>query len=177
MAFFLDHMGKVVNTDQLFEAARIHSFQRRIRELREEGWPIHTHHDDDSLKPNEYRLVGDPPAPGERRKVRAISTKVRAQVFNRDGHTCQMCGAGAGEPDPVDTSRKVRLHVGHIQGRAHDGPDSLDNYRTLCSGCNEGAKDNLPEPPTWIWLLGHVRKASRDVQRKLLEWLRNRFGE
>lgn len=175
--YFQDHKGKVVTIDQVREASGIQSAPRRIRELREEGWPIDTHNDDASLRPGEYRLTDKPPPREQRKKPRRISKNVRAQVLDRDGFTCQMCGSGAGDDDPLDPRRSVRLHVDHIWDRAHDGPDTLDNYRTLCSHCNEGARDSLPEPPSWSWLLGQVRRASIDVQRQLLAWLRNRLGE
>ena len=175
--YFQNHLGKVVTIGQLREVSGIQSAPRRVRELRQEGWPIDTHHDDASLKPGEYRLTDQPPPPEQRRKPRRISKRIRAQVLDRDGATCQMCGAGAGDEDPFDPRRRVRLHVDHIRDRAHYGPDTTDNYRTLCSHCNEGARDSLPEPPSWSWLLSQVRRASVDVQRKLLAWLRNRFGE
>ena len=175
--FFRDHMGKVVTIAQIREASGIQSAPRRIRELREEGWPIDTQNDDASLGQGEYRLTGEPPPPDQRRKPRRISKRIRAQVLDRDGSTCQMCGLGVDDDDPLDPRRKVRLHIDHIRDRAHDGPDTPDNYRVLCSHCNEGARDSLPEPPSWSWLLSQVRRASIDVQRKLLAWLRKRFGE
>jgi len=40
----------------------IHEWARRIRELRvEQGWPIHSHKNDESLKPGQYILTDDEP--------------------------------------------------------------------------------------------------------------------
>ena len=175
--YFLDHVGEVVTIAEIRKASGIQSAPRRVRELREEGWPIDTHNDDARLKPGEYRLTDKPPPRELRRKPRRISKRIRAQVLDRDGSTCQLCGAGVGDDDPLDPSRTIRLHIDHIRDRAHDGPDTADNYRVLCSHCNEGARDFLAEPPSWSWLLSQVRRASVDVQRKLLAWLRKRFGE
>jgi len=44
----------------------------------------------------------------------ANSWETRALVLDRNGFTCQMCGAVAGEPHPYDPNRKTRLHIGHI---------------------------------------------------------------
>ena len=178
-SFLREHIGEVVTKEQLSEvAAPVTEWARRVREIRsEEGWPINTHHDDSNLKPGEYLLMGEPPGPGEYEFSRPISAALRAQVLERDGYTCQMCGAGAGDPDPVDPIRTVRLHIGHIIDRAHGGPSTLNNLRVLCSTCNQGAKDLVQEPPSWTWLLGRVRVASVEDQRKLLEWLRRKFGD
>jgi len=45
-------------------------------------------------------------------------------VLDRNGFTCQMCGAVAGEPHPYDPSRKTRLHIGHIIDKSLGGSDA-----------------------------------------------------
>lgn len=173
------HVGEVVTSQQLQEAAgpSVTEWARRVRELREdEGWHIRTHVDDGSLKPGQYRLESPPPAEGEYRFTRPISTRARAQVLERNGYTCQMCGAGAGDPDYENPGRTVRLHIGHIKDRSQGGSDELSNLRALCSTCNQGARNLVQEPPTWGWLLSQIRRASQDDQRKALEWLKAKFG-
>ena len=178
--FLRDHVGEVVTNHQLQKAVgpEVTEWARRVRELRsEEGWPISTHNDDVNLKPGEYLLTDDPPDSTGYRFARHISGRLRAEVLERNGYTCQMCGAGAGDDDDQLPGRKVRLHVGHIQDRSHGGKDELSNLRALCSSCNQGAKNLVPEPPSWIWLLGQLRRASRDDQRRALDWLKGKFGE
>ena len=148
---------------------------RRIRELRSEGWDIKTHNDLSSLKPGEYILASDPPPEGAYRFEKPISHRVRAQVLERNGYTCQMCGASAGEVDEHNPGRKVRLHIGHIIDRSHGGPDELGNLRALCSTCNQGARNLVQEPPTRIWLLSQIRRAKIDDQRAALEWLKQKL--
>lgn len=175
--FLLDHQGEVVTMKQIQEAAGVTSAARRLRELREDdGWPIQSHIDDRALRPGEYRLAGDPPPPSPYRFSRRISGRVRAQVLERNGYTCQMCGRGAGDPDPRVPGRTVRLHVGHIIDRDHGGTDDPANLRALCSDCNQGARNLVQEPPSWTWLLGQMRRATVADQRKALEWLHNKFG-
>ena len=176
--FFLDHIGEVVTSQQLQKAAApATEFARRVRELRtDEGWPIVTHHDDISLKQNEYKLVSTPPSPDSEgyRFSSLISSRLRAQVLERNGYTCQMCGAGAGEVDEF-TGRKVRLHIGHVVDRSHGGEDTLSNLKAICSTCNQGAKNLTQEPPSQSWLLGQLRRARVDDQKAAWEWLNKKF--
>lgn len=76
-------------------AAGIVTYARRIRELRQGGWPILTNNDTPDLKPGEYRMEGSPP-PDAYRLSKGISQRVRAEILERNGYTCQMCGAGPG---------------------------------------------------------------------------------
>ena len=176
--FLRSRIGKVVTARQLQRVAKATEWARRVRELRnKEGWQILTHNDDSNLKPGEYRLAAPPPDAGAYSFVQSISTRVRAQVLERNGYTCQMCGVGAGEPDPQNPGRKVRLHIGHIQDRSHGGTDELTNLRALCSTCNQGAKNLVQEPPRWIWLLSQLRRASIADQKKALKWLEAKFGQ
>ena len=176
--FLRANIGRVVTSMQIREAAGLHvtEWARRLRELRnDEGWPIATHNDDADLKPGEYKLVSEPPAHDAYRFARPISARVRAQVLERNGYTCQMCGAGAGDTDDLNPARKVRLHVGHIVDRIHGGSDELPNLRALCSTCNQGAKNVVQEPPSHAWLLSQLRRASVADQKAALKWLLRKF--
>ena len=172
------HVGEVVTSHQLRDAAgsNVSEWARRVRELRlEEGWKIRTHNDDASLKPNEYRLDERPPATPDLTFLRGISAKLRAEVLDRNGFTCQMCGLTPGDIDPY-TGRKVRLHVGHIIDKSLGGKDEPSNLRALCSGCNEGAKNVTAEKPSAIWLLSQVRRAGIEEQKAVYVWLQKKFG-
>jgi len=175
--FLKAHVGEVLTSIQLRDAAgtSVSEWARRVRELREdEGWKILTHNDRADLKPGEYLLVELPPEAGVR-FARNISAKLRAEVFDRNGFTCQMCGLAPGEIDPF-TGRKVRLHVGHIVDKSLGGKDELSNLRALCSTCNQGAKNITAEKPTAIWLLSQVRRAGQDDQIAVFEWLKRKFA-
>jgi 5-methylcytosine-specific restriction endonuclease McrA len=157
--------------------ASVSEWARRLRELRnDEHWPILSHNDRADLKPNEYLLTEAPPPKPAISFSRPISAKLRAEVLDRNGFTCQMCGLCPGEIDP-DTGRKVRLHIGHIKDKSLGGKDELSNLRALCSTCNQGAKNITAEKPTAIWLLGQVRRCGQDEQRAVYDWLRTKFGD
>lgn len=60
---------------------------------------------------------------------KAISKKLRFEVFKRDGFICQYCGA---HPPTVI------LHVDHILAVAEGGKNNIDNLVTSCLSCNLG---------------------------------------
>jgi hypothetical protein len=175
--FLRSHVGEVVTSIEIRDAAgtSVSEWARRVRELREqEGWKIVTHHDVTYLKPGQYVLTENPPENAIRFE-RGISAKLRAEVLDRNGFTCQMCGLTPGDIDPA-TERKVRLHLGHIKDKSLGGKIELSNLRALCSSCNQGAKNITGEKPTSIWLLSQVRRAGQDEQRAVLNWLFKKFG-
>lgn len=176
--FFLANIGRVIESSELQAAAGgAVQYSRRLRELREqEGWKILTHHDSTNLKPGQYLLTEVPKEDISIDFSRAISAKLRAEVFDRNGFTCQMCGLTPGDIDPA-TGRKVRLHIGHIKDKSLGGKDELSNLRSLCSSCNQGAKNITGEKPTSIWLLSQVRRSGIDEQRSVYDWLKKKFHE
>ena len=151
-AHFLANLGRVMATEELQRVSGgISEWARRVRELRnEEGFQILTHNDRDDLKPGEY-------------------------VLDRNGFTCQMCGAVAGEPHPFDPERKTRLHIGHIIDKSLGGSDEPTNLRAMCSVCNEGATNSTLPRPDLQKLLVQVRRATVTDQRAVLDWLRSKF--
>ena len=63
---------------------------------------------------------------------KALSKKIRFEVFKRDSFTCQYCGRAA--PD-------VLLEVDHIKPVSKDGEDDITNLITSCFDCNRGKSD------------------------------------
>jgi len=106
---------------------------------------------------------------------RTIVARLRAEVPDCNGFTCQMCGLTPHDIDPT-TERKVRLHIGHVVDKNLGGKDELSNLRTLCSTCNQGAKNIASEKPTWIWLLSQIRRSGQDEQLAALKRLSKKFN-
>ncbi|WP_298443037.1 HNH endonuclease [Ferrimicrobium sp.] len=173
-AHFLANVGRTMNSDELREVAGgITEWARRVRELRnEEGYQILTHNDRSDLRPGEYLLEDPKPIPAF---AREISKEVRAIVLDRNGFTCQMCGAVAGETHPYDPSRKTRLHIGHIIDKSKGGTDDPANLRALCSVCNEGAQNITLMRPDLKQLLVQIRRARTEDQIAALAWLIKKF--
>lgn len=171
---FLGNIGRVMDSDELREVSGGTSeWGRRVRELRtEEGYQILTHNDRSDLKPGQYLLLDPKPVPAFER---AISKEVRAFVLDRNGFTCQMCGAVAGETHPYDPTRKTRLHIGHVIDKSQGGTDDPGNLRAICSVCNEGASNLTLERPSSQKLLAQVRRATGNDQVEVLKWLVRKF--
>ena len=171
--FLLANIGVVIDSNTLRNIAGTSEWGRRVRELRdEEGYRILTHNDRADLKPGQYLLEDPKPIPAF---ARGISKEIRALVLDRNGFTCQMCGAAAGEVHPYDPTRKTRLHIGHILDKSKGGLDELPNLRAICSVCNEGAQNITLIRPDLKQLLIQIRRATTVDQLEVLRWLKTKF--
>jgi 5-methylcytosine-specific restriction endonuclease McrA len=175
LEFLLANKGRVLSWREIRKAAGdVEQWSRRLRELRDDfGYQILSHRDRSELKPGQYLLETD-------KRIlhilpRTISRETRAFVLERNGYTCQMCGAAAGDPDPFHSSRKLRLTMGHIIDRSKGGEDDPRNLRAICANCNEGLQNTAPPKPDRIELLKQVRRATVDDQLHLLAWLESKF--
>ena len=95
--------------------------------------------------------------------------------MDRNGFTCQQCGAVAGENHPYDATRKTRLQIGHVIDKSQGGTDEPGNLRALCSVCSEGAANLTLDRPSLHKLLVQVRRATAVDQKGVLEWLKRKF--
>ncbi len=174
--FILANIGTVLDSSQLQSASgNASEWARRVRELRtEEGYQILTHNDRSDLKPGQYLLVDPKPIPAF---ARGISKETRAIVLDRNGFTCQMCGAVAGELHPFDPGRKTRLQIGHVVDKSMGGADEPSNLRAICSVCNEGARNLTSDRPSLQKLLIQTRRATGGDQLEVLRWLVRKFPE
>ena len=175
LEFFLENIGKVLESRQIQAASGGASeWARRVRELRnEDGYQILTHKDRGDLKPHQYLMETAKRVPGF---ARNISKETRAWVLERNGYTCQMCGLAAGDSDPFNTARTVRLTMGHILDKSKGGDDSPQNLRAICTNCNEGLQNTALPKPDRIHLLGQIRRATISDQQAVFEWLLRKFN-
>ena len=174
-AFFLENVGKVLDSEVLSKIAGASEWGRRVRELRrKEGMNIITHNDRSDLKPGQYLLIDVKPLPAF---AGGISKEIRALVLDRNGFTCQMCGTAAGELHPYDVGRKTRLHIGHYIDKSQGGTDDPSNLRAICSVCNEGASNITSTRPDSLKLLAQIRRAPGAEQIKVLEWMIKKFPD
>lgn len=174
-AYLLEHVGEVLDSNTLRAVAESSEWGRRLRELRdEEGMEILSHNDRSDLKPGQYVLATLKPRPAF---ARGISKETRAFVLDRNGFTCQMCGAAAGEPHPYDLDKKTRLHIGHIIDKSQGGTDDAGNLRAICSVCNEGAANITLARPDAAKLLAQIRRAPGTDQVAVLDWLIRKYRD
>lgn len=175
LEYFLDNLGKVIESKDIQNASGgAVEWARRVRELRnEQGYQILSHKDRANLKPNQYLLETTKRMPAF---ARSISKETRAWVLERNGYTCQMCGISAGDPDPFNSNRTIRLTMGHIIDKSKGGDDSPQNLRAVCTNCNEGLQNTALPKPDQIHLLAQIRRATRQDQEAVLNWLLQKFN-
>ena len=87
---------------------------------------------------------------------------------------CRMCGAQAGERDPYDGRRKIKLHVEPIAEASVERGEFSD-VRAICSVCVEGASNITLTHTGMNKLLEQVRGATSIDQKELLLWLMKKF--
>lgn len=141
---------------------------------REEGMQILSHKDRDSLKPNEYLIETLKPLPII---ARTISDKLRRFILERNGYTCQVCGAVAGEESLCEQGKKCRLEIDHTVPISQGGKDEANNLRAVCVWYNKD-KSNLKVPTSRdaISAMALVRRQPRDVQLEIYGFLSRKFG-
>ena len=175
--YFEDNIGRVLSSKELQAAAGdVSEWARRVRELKNEhGLQIMTHHDREDLKPGQYLLLTREP-----REVvkRGMSGKLRRQILERDGGTCQVCGSAAGEDSGCEPGKRCRLQVDHIVPISQGGTDDPSNLRAVCVYFNKDKADVIkPASGQAISALAVIRKLPRDVQREVYMFLQRKFGD
>ncbi|MBL4810753.1 MAG: HNH endonuclease [Phycisphaerales bacterium] len=175
--YFEANVGKIMTSAELHEVANGTSeWARRVRELRnEEGMQILTHNDRDSLAPGEYLIETLTRLPVI---SRGISGKMRLYILDRNGFTCQVCGAGAGEESGCELGKKCRLQIDHTVPISQGGTDDENNLRAVCVGYNKD-KSNLKVSTSRdaISVMVLLRRQPRDVQLEIYQFLKKKFGD
>lgn len=174
--FFDANVGRVVTSEELSAVAGISEWARRLRELRdEEGMEILSHNDREDLKQNQYIM------PTSKRRptiARGISPTIRRAILERNGFTCQACGAAAGEESGCEPGKKCRLQIDHVVPISQGGTDDDSNLRAVCVGFNKDRSNvSLPASRDAIKVLTAVRRQPRGVQREVYVFLRRKFGD
>jgi|DewCreStandDraft_4_1066084.scaffolds.fasta_scaffold40226_4 hypothetical protein len=108
-------------------------------------------------------------------RAKRIPSALKRAVIARDREVCQVCGAGADDPDPY-RGTTVRLTVGFIIAPAHGGNTTSENLRVICSCCSEGLRGIFLPKPDRVHLLSQIRRATIDDQQAVLEWLLQKYG-
>ncbi len=169
-------LGDTFTMAQARRAAEIeHQTQsdRRMRELREQGWVVEGYKDDSSLPMDTYRLVakGQKLWLGEKLERDVISNKLRRQVFERDGNTCVICGVRTGEEYPDMPGEKARITVGHRVPNQRLGEATMENLQTECSRCNETVRNMLDDPERFEEVIPLLESLDWSMVRELSVWL------
>lgn len=68
--------------------------------------------------------------------IKKVTTRLRFEVFKRDGFKCTYCGRNPKEDD-------IKLHVDHVIPLSKQGTNEIKNLTTSCQDCNLGKSNNL----------------------------------
>lgn len=121
----------------------VEQVDRRMRDLRPEGWIIATYREDASLDSDELRLVAEGGAVWEKgyrsRRERQPSDQERRAVFAADNFVCIYCGVGGGEAFDDDPLRSARLSATRV--------DTADGMAliTLCDRCRAAGPEDCDD--------------------------------
>jgi len=172
--------GGTFTKNQLREAfPGVSQADRRIRDLRDWGWVVHSSTEEASLLAEDQRFVKAGVAvwdPQERRKAaprKAIPSKERRAVLARDGYMCTLCGIAGAEPYRDDPVMTAVLSVSRRKVRTIEGSDT-EMLVTECNRCRSG-QENAPIE------MGDAVSAASELspgdRRRLLRWMeRGRRG-
>lgn len=157
----------------------ISQIDRRIRDLRDYGWILHSSAEDASLLAEDQRFVkaGVPVwDPHERRQAaprKSISSKDRQRVLIRDGYMCTLCGIAGAEPYPDDPVMTAVVAVSRRTIRTFDGQET-EAFVTECKRCTSG-RGASPIDERDVLLA--ARDLSPGDRRRLTRWIeRGRRG-
>lgn len=152
---------------------------RRIRDLRDYGWIVHSSTEDASLLREDQRFVKAGVDVWDARAKRAaapqktVTAKERQAVLARDGYMCTLCGIAGGEPYPDDS---VMTAVLAVSRRTVTGADTEDET-TLVTECKRCRAGDAPAPLTVEDVLAKARGLEPGERRRLLRWMeRGRRG-
>lgn len=147
---------------------------RRIRDLRDFGWVLHSNTEDALLSSEEQRLVSIGVKVWDKRERAAgnarkpISSRKRRDVLIRDEYSCTACGIGAGEAYPDDSVRTAVLTVVQRKPWFIDGV-VLDCWATECVRCKSGLPPAESGARDVLLELQNLSEADRS---RLARWLR-----
>lgn len=122
----------------------VEQVDRRMRDLRAEGWRILTNLQDPTLASDELRFAsaGSPvwDGPSAKSVQSKVSSRQRQVAFARDGYMCTICGVGGGETYPDAAHLAAVLTVRRVGNDL--GPEGLV---TVCTRCLKGDPAQVPD--------------------------------
>lgn len=172
--------GGTYTKNELREAfPRVSQADRRIRDLRDYGWVLHSNTEDASLLAEDQRFVKAGVAVWDQRQRReaapkkTISSKDRQAVLKRDGYMCTLCGIAGAETYPDDSVMSAVLAVSQRTVLTLEGTET-NALVTECKRCRSG-QDASPIDAR-VAVAAAAELTPEDL-RRLLRWMeRGRRG-
>ncbi|WP_221937370.1 hypothetical protein [Gordonia rubripertincta] len=167
--------GNTFTKTQLRDAfPGVSQVDRRIRDLRDYGWVVHTNTEDATLLREDQRFVkaGVPVWDTKSRRAatqqKTISNKDRQNVLARDGFMCTLCGIAGGEPYPDDEVTTAVLAVSRRKIVDVDGVEAAE-FVTECKRCRAGGLRDSVSVSDAIAAAGDLGPSEL---RRLVRWMK-----
>jgi len=145
----------------------VEQVDRRMRDLRSEGWVLRTYREDRSLSVDELRLVTEGGAVWESRyrskTAGGVTDKERQAIFAADEYACVYCGVGGGEPYSDDQLRTAKLTLSRVPGL-----DGTVQLRTTCDRCHVAAPTEVFDDSA----LQRLQSLDESARASLRGWVR-----
>lgn len=150
----------------------IEQVDRRMRDLRDHGWVIHTNKEDASLTPNELRFVkaGEEVwKPGKSRSPDTLTNKQRKEIMAADNYLCVTCGIAGGELYPDAAYETAQLGV--TTRRTEIDGESTVQFVTECKRCKAGG--NPVAEPTPDNVIADLQALHDEDRAIVTSWIVN----
>lgn len=140
---------------------------RRLRDLRDYGWIIHTSAEDVALNPEEQRFVAAGSPVWERgvRKTtatNALTAKKRRATFAENDYQCIVCGIAGGESYPDAPHMSAVLAVSRRTVAGSDGRVQT-MFVPECKRCRSGGSSEAIDVPMLLASINSLDTADRAV--------------
>ncbi|MEV7926456.1 hypothetical protein [Kitasatospora sp. NPDC088779] len=165
--------GRVFTKEELRQAfPGVSQIDRRMRDLRDFGWVIHTNREAGDLDPSEQRFVeqGIPVwEPGKATRPKgtiAIGAGKRRETISGDGNMCRSCGMtpGAVYEGTYDTAQ---LDIARRRVRRPDGTEVVELV-TECQRCRLGGRQLVADLGDVLRAIERLQAEDREV---LADWI------
>lgn len=166
-----DEISAVAQRDLVGAAA-----DQQVRHLKRDGWYIGPKAGRHKLDP--YRVSQEFQNANARRRKRLTGGNFDSikQAFSG---RCATCGAQEGRPDPRYGDDIVKLQQGHRD--PHEAGDDPNNIIPQCQFCNRSYRSDFVFDERGrahaVAAIGPIQRASADVQKLILDWLKRKLGE
>lgn len=176
--WLLDEVGEgntFIKADLRHTFPESEQVDRRMRELREHGWVLHTNKQDPGLKLNELLFVkaGAPvwePGAMKRSSSSTLNNKQRSAVMSADDYMCTTCGiAGGEEYSDFPGAEPAQLAVSSRTSGQPDGSTRTEHI-TECKRCKAGVPGD--QAPTLLNVLNGIDEVGPAEREELAQWIR-----
>jgi hypothetical protein len=161
-------LGNIFTKEEHRKAfAGVAQADRRLRDLRNFGWIIHTSLEDVTLNPNEQRFVAAGTEVWERRARQesakeSISAKTRLSTFAESDYQCSICGIAGGERYLDQPQVGAVLSVARRTVTLPDGRETT-MFTCECKRCRAGTVGGPVSLPEFLEKIKNLNSSDQAI--------------